>query len=96
MPAILLAILSAFAVKFVMQLVLSLGMAFVTYVGYQKGLDYLKSITLDAVNSLPAALYQILMIAGVGTGLGYIFGALSFYVTFKATGRLTFAFWGEK
>lgn len=99
MPYAIIAVLSWLAKKlfivFVVQLVLSLGMAFVTYKGFEAGISYLKNGVLTTIGQLPEAAYNLLMLAGVGEGLGYLFGAFSFFAAMKATSRLRFAFWGS-
>ncbi|RPD83061.1 DUF2523 domain-containing protein [Neisseria weixii] len=99
MPYAIVAVLSWLAQKlfivFIVQLALSLGMAFITYKGFEIGIQYLKDGVLNTIGQLPEAAYNLLMLAGVGEGLGYLFGALSFYAAMKATSRLRFAFWGN-
>ncbi|MCP1773448.1 ABC-type dipeptide/oligopeptide/nickel transport system permease subunit [Neisseria perflava] len=95
MPAVLVALIASLTVKFVVQLCLSLGIAIVTYVGYQKGLEMLKNNVVESINVLPETIYDLLMLAGVGQGLGWIFGAMTFYAGMKATSKLKFAYWGD-
>lgn len=97
MPVVVIAVLEWLASKlfilFVVQLILSLGMAFVTYSGAQAAIDYLKSGVLSAIGQLPDDAFNLLMIAGFGEGISYLFGAFSFWAAMKATSRLKFGFW---
>ncbi|WP_193618005.1 DUF2523 family protein [Neisseria mucosa] len=94
MPVILAWFLNALLVRFVVQIFLSLGAAFVTYTLYHKALEYLKGVVEQSINALPETAYNLLMMAGVGKGLGFVFGALGFYASMKAVKKLRFAFFG--
>lgn len=100
MPVLILAALQWLAtrlfVSFVIQLIFSFGIAFVTYSGFQKALELLKDSVVSTLGHLPESAYNLLMIAGVGDGLSYLFGAFSFYAAMKATKRIKFAFGGDK
>lgn len=70
------------------KLLTSLGIGAITYAG----LDYVQrrfmAAALDAWGGLPADAVQLLLIAGVGVALNWVFGAISFVVTYRSTTKL--------
>ena len=74
----------------------ALGVSFVTYKGFQWGLDSLKDYFSRSVDSLSADAYQLFMMAGGGYAAGIIFGAFAFNVTLSAASKLSFGKGGKK
>lgn len=70
------------------KLLTSLGIGAITYAG----LDYVQrrfvAAALDAWGGLPADAVQLMLIAGVGVALNWVFGAISFVVTYRSTTKL--------
>lgn len=92
MPAWLGGVLAAFAAKTFAKVIGAFGIGIVSYIGYKEALDYIKGIVDESIHSLPSELFQILMLMGVGQGLGYVFGAMAFYVSFKSMKKLELAY----
>ena len=74
----------------IVKTIIAFGVSLVTYVGYTYALNELKAATVDAVNQMPHEALQLFLISGMGQGMGYIFGALSFNSTMKAVNRIAF------
>lgn len=68
------------------------GIAFVTYQGYEVALDKFKSYIESSMSSMPVDIANLLLMAGFGEGLGYIFGALAFSISMNAINKFTLAF----
>ncbi|HFC8542324.1 DUF2523 domain-containing protein [Neisseria weaveri] len=96
MPALaaLIPLLGILLKLLIVRIIIATGLTFVTYAGYLIALDKFKEYTLHAFNSMPADILNLLLIGGFGQGLGYLFGAFSFYVGMKALNKLTFVFPG--
>ena len=58
--------------------------------GYIIALNKFKDYTLNAINSMPSDILNLLLIGGFGQGLGYLFGAFSFYIGLNTLNKLTF------
>lgn len=70
------------------KLILALGLSFVTYKGFQLALNALRSYVINHFSSLPADIYQLLMMAGFGQAIGIIFGAFAFKAAMSVMGKL--------
>lgn len=76
----------------VVKILAALGLAFVSYTGYDVALGVFKRYISGSLNSMPADIANLLLMAGVGEGLGYVFGALAFAIAMQAMNKLTLAF----
>ena len=76
----------------IVRIIIATGMTFVTYAGYLIALNKFKDYTANAINSMPSDILNLLLISGFGQGLGYLFGAFSFYIGMKTLNKLTFVF----
>lgn len=74
----------------IVRMIIATGLTFVTYAGYVITLGKFKEYTLNAFNSMPSDILNLLLIGGFGEGLGYLFGAFSFYIGMAALNKLTF------
>lgn len=72
------------------RIIAALGLTFVTYAGYMRGLNELKDAVQDTVQSMPDDILNILLLSGFGEGIGYLFGAMTFVVTMTTINRLSF------
>lgn len=79
----------------IVRIIIATGLTFVTYAGYLIALQKFKDYTANAINSMPADILNLLLIAGFGQGLGYLFGAFSFYIGIHALNKLTFIMPGK-
>jgi len=57
------------------RVLLALGVGFVTYTGFESGLDYLKSQAISNIQSLPADMVQLIAYLGVGQAISIISSA---------------------
>lgn len=73
----------------VVRLIVAFGLSIVSYVGYIYFINEIKGYVSNAVQSMPADLYQLFLMSGAGTGLGWVFSALTFRVTMSSLKRLT-------
>lgn len=92
MPAALIPLIGFLLKSLIVRIIIAMGLTLITYTGYQIALSQFKEYTQDAIQSMPADLFNLLMIAGVGQGLGYLFGAFAFTISLKAMTKLTFLF----
>ncbi|MBH5330386.1 DUF2523 domain-containing protein [Eikenella sp. S3360] len=90
MPALLIPLLAILLRQLVLRIIIATGIAFVTYAGYMVALDKFKDYIVDAVNSMPADIVNLLLIGGVGQGMGYLFGAFAFRISMTTLNKLTF------
>lgn len=90
MPAALVPLLAFLLKLLVVRIILATGITFVSYAGYAVALSKFKSYTENALNSMPADIYNLLLIGGFGQGMNYLFGAFAFYISMKALNKLTF------
>ncbi|HFC8479271.1 TPA: DUF2523 domain-containing protein [Neisseria subflava] len=74
----------------IVRIIIATGMTFVTYAGYIIALNKFKDYTVNAINSMPSDILNLLLIGGFGQGLGYLFGAFSFYIGMSTLSKLTF------
>lgn len=79
----------------VVKLLAALGIAFITYQGYDVALDQFKKYISSSLNSMPADIANLLLMAGFGEGLGYLFGALAFAITMQTINK-TLSFGNDK
>ena len=59
---------------FIVRMAVSLGLSVVSFAGYAIAVNWLADVVANEVLALPNDILQILLIAGVGEGLGYLFG----------------------
>lgn len=71
------AFLLAMVSPLVGRILLALGFQVVTLTGMELVMSTLKSMLLTNLNSIPAAGLQLFALAGGGTGLGIILGAIA-------------------
>lgn len=62
----------------------SLGLGVVSIVGFQVAWNGLKSLIISNFSSMPASIIGLASLAGVGEGLGIIFGAITARITYAA------------
>ena len=90
MPALLIPLLAILLRMLIVRIIIATGMTFVTYAGYLVALDKFKGYIVDAVNSMPADIVNLLLIGGFGQGMGYLFGAFAFKISMTTLNKLTF------
>ena len=90
MQAFLIGSLGILIKFFIVRMAVSLGLSVVSFVGYAMALDWLADVVANAFMSLPNDILQILLIAGLGEGLGYLFGGFMFRVTMATMSKLAF------
>lgn len=90
MPAALIPLLAILLKLLIIRIILATGLTFVSYIGYGIALSKFKDYIANALNSMPADIYNLLLIGGFGQGMNYLFGAFSFFVSMKALNKLTF------
>lgn len=76
--------LAALLPSLVARVLAALGMGVVTITGFNLAWDNLRSIIVDNFQGIPADIAHLIALAGVGEGLGIIFGAITARVTFAA------------
>lgn len=59
------------------KILLALGFSVVTITGFTAVLTQLKQLVLTHLGAVPAAALQLVLLAGVGTAIGMIFGAIT-------------------
>lgn len=89
MKALLLALFGKMFQKFITKIIAAFGFAFVTYTGFSIALGQIKNAVSDSTSSMPADIFNLLMIAGLGEGLAYIFGAFAFKLAITSMTKLT-------
>ena len=67
----------------------SFGFYFVTYVGFTTTLNLLKNHLMNTLQGISVDIFNILMLSGLGTGLGYIFGAIAFKISMTTLSKLS-------
>lgn len=90
MPVAFIPLLALLLKLFIVRIIIATGLTFVSYVGYAVALTKFKEYVVDAFNAMPSDILNLLLIGGFGQGLGYLFGAFSFYVGMAALNKLTF------
>lgn len=61
----------------VAEVMLALGIGFVTYTGFSAGLTVVKGLIESNMSSLPADMYNIVLLSGVLQGMGIILSAIT-------------------
>lgn len=92
MPVALIPLIALLLKLLIIRIIIATGLTFVSYIGYGIALSKFKDYIANGLNSMPADIYQLLLIGGFGQGLNYLFGAFSFWVSMKALNKLTFVF----
>lgn len=70
------------------KIMLALGLSIVTYGGFNTSLNLIKNFLITTTNSIPADVYNILMMAGFGQAISIIFGAFAFKAALASVGKL--------
>lgn len=83
------AFLASMAAPIVARVMMALGFSVITITGVTLSVDQLKDLVLSNLSSVPVALLQLSGAFGAWIGLGMIFGAITFAVTFKGLTSLT-------
>ncbi|AOT28369.1 integral membrane protein [Neisseria meningitidis] len=89
MPAALIPLIAFLLRMLIVRIIIATGLTFVSFAGYLVALNKFKEYFLNAANSMPGDIYNLLLIGGFGTGFNYLFGAFSFWVSMKALNKLT-------
>lgn len=76
--------LAALLPSLVGRVLFALGMGVATLTGFTLAWDTLKNIIITNFQGIPADITALIGLAGVGTGLGIIFGAITARVAFAA------------
>lgn len=71
------------------KILLALGLSFVTYTGITLSLNTLKDYVNSSMNNIPADIFSLLMLTGLGQVVGIIFGAFAFRVALESATKLT-------
>lgn len=74
--------LIALVTPMVGRVLLALGFQVVTITGVTLAVTQLKSLVLTHLGGLPADMLQLMLLAGVGQGLGMVFGAITFRIAY--------------
>lgn len=67
--------LAAMVQPLLAKILLSLGFSVISIVGLNTIIDQIKTTLIGRVNSMPADMLNLALYAGIGTGIGIIFGA---------------------
>lgn len=67
----------------------ALGMGVVTFSGFQAALTVAEGLILSNMSGLPVAVAGLAGLAGVGTGLGIVLGAITARVAYLAVSNAT-------
>ena len=89
MPAALIPFIALTLKYLVVRLLIAFGVAAVTYSGYAVAMNTFKDFIVQNMQSMPSDILQILLIAGFGQGLGYIFGAFAFKIAMTTINKIT-------
>ena len=73
----------------VARVLLSLGLAMVSYKGMDIVIDGLKTRVISAANGLPADIFNLFLLAGGGYCLNMLFGAITFRLAYWTATRAT-------
>lgn len=76
--------LAALLPSLVARVLAALGMGVVTVTGFNLAWDGVRNLIITNFQGIPADAAALIGLAGVGTGLGIIFGAITARVTFAA------------
>lgn len=90
MPAALIPLFGVLFKLLIVRIIIATGLTFVSFIGYGIALDKFREYFVDAASSMPADIYNLLLIGGFGLGFNYLFGAFAFYVSMRALNKLTF------
>lgn len=90
MPLLLIPLLGVLLKLLLVRLIIATGLTFVTYTGYLLALGKFKDYVIKAINTMPADVLNLLLIAGVGEGVGILFGAFTFTIVMKGLSKLSF------
>lgn len=71
------------------KIMLSLGLGFITYKGFETAFDIISGYVSSHFNNLPSDVFNILMMAGTGQAIGIIFGAFMFNAAMSAAAKFT-------
>jgi cell division protein FtsX len=61
----------------VAEVLLALGIGFVTYTGFDSALTVVKNSIQSNLNSLPADIYNVVLLSGVLEGMGIVLSAIA-------------------
>ena len=89
MPAALIPFIALTLKYLVVRLLIAFGVAAVTYTGYSVAMNTFKDYIVQNMQSMPADILNLLLIAGFGQGLGYIFGAFAFKIAMTTINKIT-------
>ncbi|WII92509.1 DUF2523 domain-containing protein [Kingella negevensis] len=90
MPVALIPLIALLLKMLIVRIIIATGITFISYAGYAAALVKFKSYITNAFNSMPADIYNLLLIGGVGQGMNYLFGAFAFWISMRALNKLTF------
>lgn len=71
------------------RIVAAFGLSFVSYVGMNEIQEFLMNSIAEQIGGFPDEALQIVMIAGLGVCLNWIFGAFAFVVSVKSLSKLS-------
>lgn len=72
------------------QILISLGMAVVSFAGVDTALNKLQSMVQSYFDGIPSLVANLLGLMGVGSALGIIFGALTFRLSMQGMKKISF------
>lgn len=88
MKSLLMPLLGKLLSSFISRILTALGLTFVTYTGFNYLLGQLKGSISNLVGQMPSDIFNLLMISGIGSGLGYLFGAFTFKLSMSMMTKL--------
>lgn len=71
------------------RVLMAMGMGVVSVTGVTTAVDYLKAEVVSSLSAGPSAALQLAGLSGCWVGLGLIFGAVTFAVSFAMLTKLT-------
>lgn len=71
------------------KILIGLGLQVVTITGVVASITAIKTLFLNSMMAVPAAAFQLALLAGVGEGFGMIFGAIAFRLTLSQISNTT-------
>ena len=89
MPAALIPFIALTLKYLVVRLLIAFGVSAVTFTGYSLAMNTFKDYIVQNMQSMPADILNLLLIAGFGQGLGYIFGAFAFKIAMTTINKIT-------
>lgn len=87
MPSLVSVIMSALQ-SVIVKLLIAFGIGIVSYGSLQYVLDQIKDWVNASFSGMPSDLYNLLLMTGVGSALGYIFAAYAFVVSYQLTSNI--------